>query len=196
MTSRGGDKKKSRLERREFIKLGASGVAVTLATYTGATSAQESASSAEAPEFDGTGLPTAEAATDTPSADGIGDPEFTLFEDWQEPWIWRPEQWGEDPLILTTADTTQLTSTVELSLLQKLIDYPDIVEIAARDLSPHLIAFYLRELAAEFHSYYNSSRFLVPEIPLRLARLALIASIRQVLVNGLTLLGVSAPDKM
>lgn len=100
MTSRGGDKKKSRLERREFIKLGASGVAVTLATYTGATSAQESASSAEAPEFDGTELPTAEAATDTPSADGIGDPEFTLFEDWQEPWIWRPEQWGEDPLEL------------------------------------------------------------------------------------------------
>jgi len=106
------------------------------------------------------------------------------------------KQWGEDPLLLTTADTAQLSSTVELSLLQKLIDYPEIVEAAARDLSPHLVAFYLRELAAEFHSYYNSSRFLVPEIPLRLARLALIASIRQVLVNGLTLLGVSAPDKM
>ena len=106
------------------------------------------------------------------------------------------EQWGEDPLLLTTADTTQLSSIVELSLLQKLINYPEIVEVAARDLSPHLVAFYLRELAAEFHSYYNSSRFLVPEIPIRLARLALIASIRQVLVNGLTLLGVSAPDKM
>ena len=106
------------------------------------------------------------------------------------------EQWGEDPLLLTTADTTKLTSIVELSLLQKLIDYPEIVEVAARDLSPHLVAFYLRELAAEFHSYYNSSRFLVPEVPIRLARLALIASIRQVLVNGLTLLGVSAPDKM
>ena len=106
------------------------------------------------------------------------------------------EQWGEDPLLLTTADTTQLSSIVELSLLQKLIDYPEIVEVAARDLSPHLVAFYLRELAAEFHSYYNSSRILVPEIPIRLARLALIASIRQVLVNGLTLLGVSAPDKM
>ena len=106
------------------------------------------------------------------------------------------EQWGEDPLLLTTADTTQLSNIVELSLLQKLIDYPEIVEVAARDLSPHLVAFYLRELAAEFHSYYNSSRFLVPEVPIRLARLALIASIRQVLVNGLTLLGVSAPDKM
>ena len=106
------------------------------------------------------------------------------------------EQWGENPSTLATADTALLTSTVELSLLQKLIDYPEIVDVAARELSPHLAAFYLRELAGEFHSYYNSTRFLVPEIPLRLARLALIASIRQVLANGLTLLGVSAPDKM
>ena len=106
------------------------------------------------------------------------------------------DQWGGDPLLLATSDTTQLSSAVELSLLQKLIDYPEVVEAAARDLSPHLVAFYLRELAAEFHSYYNSSRFLVPEKPLRLARLALIASIRLVLVNGLTMLGVSAPDKM
>ena len=106
------------------------------------------------------------------------------------------EQWGENPSLLTTADTSQLSSAAELSLLQKLIDYPEIVAGSARDLSPHLVAFYLKELAAEFHSYYNSSRFLVPEIPIRLARLALISSIRQVLVNGLTLLGVSAPDKM
>tara|TARA_B100000686_G_scaffold204217_1_gene211004 strand:+ start:6814 stop:8577 length:1764 start_codon:yes stop_codon:yes gene_type:complete len=106
------------------------------------------------------------------------------------------KQWGEDPLLLNDADARQLSSTVELSLLQKLIDYPDIVTAAARDLSPHLVAFYLKELAAEFHSYYNASRFLVPEIPVRLARLALIASIRQVLANGLTLLGVRAPDKM
>ena len=70
------------------------------------------------------------------------------------------------------------------------------MDAAAKELSPHLIAFYLRELAAEFHSYYNATRFLVPEVPLRLARLALIAAIRQVLVNGLTLLGVSAPGKM
>ena len=106
------------------------------------------------------------------------------------------KQWGENPSLLTAADTSQLSSAAELSLLQKLIDYPEIVAVSARDLSPHLVAFYLRELAAEFHSYYNSSRFLVPEIPIRLARLALISSIRQVLVNGLTLLGVSAPDKM
>jgi arginyl-tRNA synthetase len=106
------------------------------------------------------------------------------------------DQWGEDSSILVAADLSLLGSASELSLLQKLIDYPDTVEAAARELSPHLIAFYLRELAGEFHSYYNATRFLVPDIPLRLARLALIAAIRQVLSNGLELLGVSAPDKM
>jgi arginyl-tRNA synthetase len=106
------------------------------------------------------------------------------------------EQWGEDTAILAGADMSPLTSVVELSLLQKLIDYPEMVEAAARELSPHLIAFYLRELAGEFHSYYNSTRFLVPDIPLRLARLGLVAAVRQVLSNGLKLLGVSAPAKM
>lgn len=106
------------------------------------------------------------------------------------------EQWGEDIATLATADMSSLTNPAELALLQKLIDYPEIVEAAAKELSPHLIAFYLRELAGEFHSYYNATRFLVPEAPLRLARLGLIAAIRQVLVNGLELLGVSAPDKM
>lgn len=106
------------------------------------------------------------------------------------------EQWGEDGEMLVAADTAPLGSPAELSLLQKLIDYPEMVETAAKELSPHLIAFYLRELAGDFHSYYNATRFLVPEVPLRLARLGLIAAIRQVLVNGLELLGVSAPEKM
>lgn len=106
------------------------------------------------------------------------------------------EQWGEDIATLAAADMSSLTNPAELALLQKLIDYPEIVEAAAKELSPHLIAFYLRELAGEFHSYYNATRFLVPEAPLRLARLGLVAAIRQVLVNGLELLGVSAPDKM
>ena len=106
------------------------------------------------------------------------------------------EQWGEDTAQLVTADMSPLMGAAELSLLQKLIDYPEIVEVAGSDLSPHLIAFYLRELAGEFHSYYNATRFLVPEAPLRLARLGLIAAIRQVLINGLELLGVSAPEKM
>jgi arginyl-tRNA synthetase len=106
------------------------------------------------------------------------------------------EQWGGNTAALVAADMSPLTQPAELSLLQKLIDYPELVESAAKELSPHLIAFYLRELAGEFHSYYNSTRFLVPEVPLRLARLGLVAAIRQVLRNGLKLLGVSAPDKM
>jgi arginyl-tRNA synthetase len=106
------------------------------------------------------------------------------------------EQWGEDPGVLVTADTSALTGPAELSLLQKLIDYPETVEAAAREFSPHLIAFYLKELAGEFHSYYNSTRFLVPETAVRLARLALVAAVRQVLNNGLKLLGVTAPAKM
>ena len=105
-------------------------------------------------------------------------------------------QWDEDTEILHSADTKMLSSPMELALLQKLIDFPDMIESAAREFAPHLIAFYLRELASEFHSYYNATRFLVTEIPLRHARLALVASIQQVLHNGLALLDVSAPEKM
>jgi arginyl-tRNA synthetase len=105
-------------------------------------------------------------------------------------------QWGGDVAVLVDADTGLLTSPVELALLQCLIDFPDTIETAAQELSPHVIAFYLRELASEFHSYYNSTHFLVPEIPIMEARLALVTSIRHVLKNGLELLGVNAPEKM
>jgi len=81
-------------------------------------------------------------------------------------------------------------------LLSRLIEYPEVVANAARELSPHFIAFYLRELAAEFHGYYNATRILVPEIPINRARLALVSGVGQVLRNGLALLGVSAVEKM
>ena len=67
---------------------------------------------------------------------------------------------------------------------------------AARELSPHSVAFYLRSLAADFHSYYNAERILVEDEALRTARLALCAAARQTLASGLSLLGVSAPEKM
>jgi arginyl-tRNA synthetase len=70
------------------------------------------------------------------------------------------------------------------------------MENAARDFAPHLIAFYLRELAAGFHSYYNATRLLVEDEIVKRARLALACAVRQVLSNGLALLGVSAPDRM
>ncbi len=89
-----------------------------------------------------------------------------------------------------------LTGEKELQLARRLEEYPDMVAVAAKELAPHSVAFYLRELAAEFHSYYNSERILVDDEALRAARLALCAAVRQTLANGLSLLGVSAPEKM
>jgi len=84
----------------------------------------------------------------------------------------------------------------EQALLSSLTRYPEIVEQAAVNRAPHTLAHYLRELANLFHTYYNAEVFLVEETPLRNARLALILAVQQVLRNGLTLLGVSAPQSM
>jgi len=105
-------------------------------------------------------------------------------------------QWSGDPDVVKQVDTEPLSSTHEMALMQRLREYPEVIEAAANELSPHLVAFYLKELAAEFHSYYNTSRFLVSEEPLRLARLSLVTAVKQVLHNGLTLLGVGTPDSM
>jgi arginyl-tRNA synthetase len=105
-------------------------------------------------------------------------------------------QWGGERKTLMQTDVALLDSEFETTLLQRLIDYPQVIEQAAQDLAPHLIAFYLKELAADFHSYYNGSRFLVEDEAVRLARLTLIAAVAQVIHNGLALLGVSAPEKM
>ncbi len=106
------------------------------------------------------------------------------------------EQWGGDPAELRAIAPDTLNAEQELALLTRLMDYPQTVEDAARDLSPHLLAFYLRELAGEFHSYYNATRILVEEPDTKRARVALAAAVRQVLRNGLALLGVSAPERM
>ena len=105
-------------------------------------------------------------------------------------------QWGGDAATLRHADVSVLESDYERALLQRLIDYPQVIESSAEDLAPHLIAFYLKDLAADFHSYYNASRFLVEEEGIKQARLAMIAAIAQVMRNGLVLLGVSALEKM
>ena len=89
-----------------------------------------------------------------------------------------------------------LKSDRELLLAQRLAEFPELILTAARERAPHSLAFYLRELAAEFHSYYNAERILVDDETLRSARLALSAAVRQTLANGLSLLGVSAPEKM
>jgi arginyl-tRNA synthetase len=93
-------------------------------------------------------------------------------------------------------DLARLEAPTELALMRKLAAYPDMLSAAAADFAPHDIAFYLRELAAAFHSYYAAERFLVDDAPLARARMALLAAVRQVLANALGLLGVSAPESM
>ena len=106
------------------------------------------------------------------------------------------EQWGGNPEELVNADLTPLVEEQELQILQKLMDYPEQIEGAARELAPHLLAFYLKDISGFFHSYYNSTRLLAEDDRIKLARLALAASVRQVLRNGLDILGVGAPDRM
>ena len=97
---------------------------------------------------------------------------------------------------LRGADLLPLTSPYEEALLRRIADFPEELAQAARELAPHLVTFYLRELAAEFHSYYNAEQFLVDDPRLRQARLALVVAVGQVVRNGLGVLGVSAPEKM
>jgi len=90
----------------------------------------------------------------------------------------------------------RLTEDHEQALMQRLTRYPEIVELAAQQRAPQHIVHYLRELAHEFHTYYNAHRFIVDDEALRDARLLLINATRQVLRNGLALVGVSAPETM
>lgn len=105
-------------------------------------------------------------------------------------------EWGGDLSALAHADLGTLTSPYELDLMKRLMVYPETLEAAARELSPHQIAYYLKDLAGDLHTYYNAEKFLVADESLKLARLSLITATRQVLSNGLTILGVSAPEKM
>ncbi|MBB5390141.1 MULTISPECIES: arginine--tRNA ligase [unclassified Herbaspirillum] len=106
-------------------------------------------------------------------------------------------KWGGDEEELkAVADLSPLTAPREAALLAKLAEYPEMLAHALAELGPHQVAFYLRDLAGELHSYYNAERVLVDDVPTRLARLALMAATRQVLRNGLALLGVSAPARM
>jgi arginyl-tRNA synthetase len=89
-----------------------------------------------------------------------------------------------------------LTAPSELALMQRLAEFPALVTEAAAELSPHLVAFWLRDCASDFHAWYNAERVLVDDIALKHARLRLADATRQVIANGLELLGVSAPERM
>jgi len=97
---------------------------------------------------------------------------------------------------LADADLSPLTSPYEVALLRRIADFPGELATAARDLAPHLVTFYLKDLAQEFHSYYNAERFLVDDETLKRARLALVVAAGQVLRNGLAVLGIAAPEQM
>ncbi len=94
------------------------------------------------------------------------------------------------------ADLSRLVAATESALLLKLAEYPEMLTRAAADLAPHDVVFYLRDLAAAFHSYYAAERFLVDDLALAQARMALLAATAQVLRNALAVLGVSAPEAM
>ena len=89
-----------------------------------------------------------------------------------------------------------LSSRHEFALAARLAEYPDVIEAAGESLAPHAIAYYLKDLAADLHAYYNAERFLVDDEALRRARIAMLLATRQVLRNGLALIGVSAPERM
>ncbi|MDM0044881.1 arginine--tRNA ligase [Variovorax dokdonensis] len=104
--------------------------------------------------------------------------------------------WGGDVASLGDADLSLLDSPAAQSLMLMLAKYPEMLTGAAADFAPHDVTFYLRELAASYHSYYDSERILVDDEALKRARLALVAAAAQVLHNGLAVLGVSAPRSM
>jgi arginyl-tRNA synthetase len=105
-------------------------------------------------------------------------------------------QWGGDETTLAGVDLSPLTAPRETALLAQMAAYPEALQHALEELGPHQVAFYLRDLAGELHSYYNAERVLVDDLSTRMARLALMCATRQVLRNGLALLGVSAPARM
>lgn len=106
------------------------------------------------------------------------------------------EKAGGDLASLAQAQLDLLVAPTELALMSKLAEFPDMLTAAAQGLAPHDVAFYLRDLASAFHSYYAAERFLVDDVELGRARVALLTATAQVLRSGLALLGVSAPEKM
>jgi arginyl-tRNA synthetase len=106
------------------------------------------------------------------------------------------EEGGGQVASLTSVDLSPLDSPAAQALMLQMSKYPAMLNEAAKGFAPHDVTFYLRELASSYHSYYDAERILVDDVPTKLARLALIKATAQVLKNGLSILGVSAPEKM
>ncbi len=113
----------------------------------------------------------------------------SVFRQLQEKGFAHEREIGEE-------NVSRLIEPHEKALIRRLTYYPELLETAAVELEPHQLAHYLKDLAGDFHTYYNAHTFIVEEVGLRNARLNLVAATRQVIENGLKLLGVSAPEKM
>ena len=97
---------------------------------------------------------------------------------------------------LTNVNVSDLTQSDEFDLMRSLVDFPLIIQSASRELSPHSVAFYLKDLAGLLHSYYNATQILSGDERLIQSRLALVAAVKRVIQNGLSLIGVDAPERM
>lgn len=100
------------------------------------------------------------------------------------------------PAELTQANAELLVASSEITLLKRLAELPSMIQLATKELGPHYIAFWLLDLATDFHAWYTAERIMIDESELKLARLALADATRQVIANGLELLGVSSPEQM
>jgi len=110
--------------------------------------------------------------------------------------IQQYQEQGGDPASVAHADLARLGAPSETALMLLLAEFPALLANAATSLAPHDLTFYLRSVAGAFHSYYGAERFLVDDIELARARLALLVATRQVIRNALAVLGVSAPQRM
>ena len=106
------------------------------------------------------------------------------------------EQWNGNQERLSVKNGDTIKNLNELKLIKSISEFPEAVLQAAEELAPHQIANYLKECAAEFHSYYNDTKFLINDKNIMEDRLALIRATQFILKNGLNLLGISAPNKM
>ena len=97
---------------------------------------------------------------------------------------------------LADADLSTLTGEQAAQLMNKIAEYPGVLTLAARDEAPHVVCYYLKDLAAAIHAFYNAERVLVDDEAVRNARLALLGAARQVLRNGFAILGIAAPESM
>jgi arginyl-tRNA synthetase len=109
--------------------------------------------------------------------------------------LWANEH-RADARPATEGELQRLTAPSEAALMRELARFPDVLARAADEFAPHDLAFYLRDVAAAFHTYYSAERFMVDDAELARARMALLTATRQVLRNGFAVLGISAPDSM